>query len=137
MADAEGEAAAGHHPCTEDLASLVAAQLPHEQRPDDGGQPDGNVSTTLSLRFVPTDGRMYLIGGRVLLFAGSDEGDSVADFGSTATVTRVRVPDGVSFVSASGTNWNVEVVPEPGPVSLAGASLATLALLKRRARARG
>ena len=103
----------------------------------DGGLPDGDASLTLTLRFVPEPDRMYGIGAR-LFTVGGETGldDSEADFGSTATVTRVLVPEGVSFTAASGASWNVVThpVPEPSVALLCGAALATLTWVRRHER---
>lgn len=99
----------------------------------DGGEPDGNVDLALTLRFVPVPGRTYLVGARLQVAADGEEDDEGADFYSTAAVTRVVVPAGLSLASASGASWNVSV-PEPSPGMLLLAALGGLAAVRSRAR---
>lgn len=65
----------------------------------DGRQPDGSVDLTLTLRFAPVPGRTHLVGAALVLFGEGDEIGQRANFESTAAVTRVLPPAGVSFTS--------------------------------------
>jgi hypothetical protein len=98
------------------------------------GDPEGgSVDLTLTLRFVPVPGRMYRIGARLATETDGEADDEGANFESTASVTRVVVPAGLSFTSAAGASWNV-VVPEPTTGALLGlAGAAALGLVRRRA----
>jgi len=98
---------------------------------EDGGQPDGAVDITVTIQFVPTAGHTYIVGSRLFTQTHGEEHNESADFDSTAELTRVIVPDGVTFTPSSGFAWNVEV-PEPA----AGVLLAFGAAATGAARAR-
>jgi hypothetical protein len=97
----------------------------------DGGEPDGNADLTLTLSFVPVPGRTYLVAARLAVEAGGEHDQESADFESTARVTRVVLPGGVSFATAAGASWNSVVAEPAGPALLL---LAAGALLTRRRR---
>jgi hypothetical protein len=95
----------------------------------DGGEPDGSVDLTLTLSFVPVPGRTYLVGARLVLETHGQESDEAADFESTAAVTRVLLPAGVSLTS---TGAYTLAVPEPGAALLLAAAAGALALARLR-----
>lgn len=100
---------------------------------EDGGQADGEIDETFVLSFVPVAGRTYYLGARLAVTAGADgQGDSFADFDGTARLTRVLVPEGVSFTAASGVPYVVVVVPEPGTALLLALGAAALGFAARR-----
>ena len=84
-----------------------------------GGEPDGDVDLTLTLRFVPVPGRTYLVGARLAAGTSGEQDAESADFESTARVVQVVVAPGVSFTSSANASWNV-VVPEPPASALVG-----------------
>jgi len=117
---------------TEDTMFLFSgAQNPIIPFPE-GGQEAGQVDRTFVLSFVPVSGRMYLVGARLRVGAGDPGGDSFADFGGTAELTRVILPEGVSFTSDVDVAWPVEVVPEPGTAVLLALGTAALGFAGRR-----
>jgi hypothetical protein len=105
---------------TEEYASTNVA--PFLLPVDDGGKPDGSVDLTLTLRFVPVPLRTYLVVAALRLDAGYG---GKADFSSTAAVTRVVVPAGVTF---SSTGVYEVAVPEPGAALLLAAAAGALVL---------
>jgi hypothetical protein len=96
---------------------------------EDGGEPDGSVDLTLTLRFVPVPLRTYLVAAALVLGANGGEAATRADFSSTAAVTRVVVPPGVTF---SATGVYEVAVPEPGAALLVAAAAVALALARLR-----
>lgn len=96
---------------------------------EDGGEPDGDVDLTLTLSFVPVPGRTYRIGARLAVAAEGEESHEGANFESTAAVTRVLLPAGVSFTS---TGTYTLAVPEPGAALLLAAAAGALALARLR-----
>jgi hypothetical protein len=97
---------------------------------EDAGEPDGTVDVTLALRFTPVPGRTYLVGARLAAGTIPELSFSEADFDSTARVTRVVVPAGVTFSSAG--TYDVVPVPEPGTLSLVAAAVGGLAAARGR-----
>lgn len=96
----------------------------------DGGEADGNAELGFMLRFVPQPGQTYLVAARLAAStSGQLDGES-ADFESTARVTRVVLPEGITFTSAAGASWNA-VVPEPSSILLGAASALALAARRR------
>jgi hypothetical protein len=97
-----------------------------------GGNPEGgSADLTLTLRFVPVPGRLYRIGARLVTETDGEADDEGANFESTASVTRVVLPAGLSFTSAAGASWNT-VVPEPGSAALLALAGAVFARSRRR-----
>ncbi len=62
---------------------------------------------------------------------GTEIGSAVADFFGTATLTEVTVPDGLTLVSESGTDYSTNI-PEPTTLSLAIVLLMGIAIRPRR-----
>jgi hypothetical protein len=96
-------------------------------------EPDGSIDETVTLSFPYTAGKMLVLYAQLEARAGNGYQDSrVTAFSGNNGVVEIRIPAGAQLVSAEGAlaNYNV-TVPEPGAGLLAGASLATLALLTR------
>ena len=89
---------------------------------DEGGEVNGSIDLHVVMQFIPVPGRTYTVAARLVAGASSDLDSSIADFESTGELVRVVVPDGVSFSSAAGAQWNVEV-PEPSAAALLGLAL--------------
>ncbi|NWG40113.1 MAG: PEP-CTERM sorting domain-containing protein [Hydrogenophilaceae bacterium] len=86
-----------------------------------GTAEDGSVDWNFELRFHPVDGVTYTLASVLALTSSSsipeDSSDTYsagsADFDSTAALTQIILPSGVSFTSAAGASYNVTAVPEP------------------------
>lgn len=99
---------------------------------DDGGEASGSVDLEIVVQFIPIPGHTYIVAARMLAVAGGGgPGGQVADFESTSELIRVVVPEGVSFTSAAGAQWNV-VVPEVGAAWLVGLAAVAVAGARRR-----
>lgn len=114
-----------------DLVAGWAFQTP-EPGEDGGEVPDGSVDTVATFSFVPEPGATYVVQARLDvdstgLYTG---GATDAGFGSTAALVRVVVPEGVSFASAAGASYPVEV-PEPSAALLVVVALGSLSTLRR------
>lgn len=111
-------------------SAIFMTSLPGFIPVEDGGKPDGSVDVPVTLGFVPVAGRTYTVAARLAVATGGDEDAQYADFGSTAELTRIVLPTGVTFTSAAGASWNT-VVPEPAATALVAFGLAGLAAARR------
>lgn len=101
----------------------------------DGGNPDGSFDASFQLTFQPQANATY----RVLatLLAASEPAVNAADgptvdVFNTASITALRVPAGVGFVSAAGAEANYHVlVPEPRAALLLAAACFAVAICGR------
>lgn len=122
-------------------SSVVAPHIPS------GTSTTGSIDWTYEVRMQPVNGRIYTLAALLALnssisdlplISGTDTtpfgSSGEVDFNSTAALTEVVLPAGVSFTSAAGAAYNVTVVPEPQTwaMLLAGLGLVGVALGRRQ-----
>lgn len=125
------------------LAFDGAALVPHIAS---GTTKTGAIDWTYELRIQPVNGRVYTLAA--VLALGSSISDlpvilpsddttpfgsaGGVDFNSTAALTQVVLPAGVSFVSAAGAAYNVTVVPEADTWAMLLVGLGLVGMVLRR-----
>ncbi|MCA1979696.1 MAG: PEPxxWA-CTERM sorting domain-containing protein [Thiobacillus sp.] len=109
-----------------------------------GTSEDGAINWAFELSFIPVDGRTYTLASVLALTASIADVEHFgidptpfgtsgsADFDSTAALTEIILPAGVSMVSAAGASYNVTVVPEPETWAMLLAGLGLVGFATRR-----
>jgi hypothetical protein len=110
-----------------------------------GTSKTGSIDWTYELRIQPVDGRVYTLAALLGLSGsiadlplglGTDTtpfgSAGEVDFNSTAALTQVILPAGVTFTSAAGASYNVTLVPEAETWAMLLAGLGLLGLALRR-----
>lgn len=123
-------------PDVELLAGLTFTTTHWNGGPGDGeGDPAGSVDEVFTFSFVPEAGETYVMQARLdaRSVGRPTGGETQAGFDSTAALVRVVVPEGISFVSAAGADYTVQV-PEPAAALLLLAGGALLAARRGFAR---
>jgi hypothetical protein len=113
------------------LQIIVLPDGDHSQG-DGDEDPNGSVDIVVTISFVPEPGATYVVQARldVRSVGRYTGGHSHAGFDSTAEIVRVVVPEGTSFTSAAGADWNVQV-PEPAVALLVMLGLGVLVSRRR------
>ncbi|MCA1925049.1 MAG: PEP-CTERM sorting domain-containing protein [Thiobacillus sp.] len=111
-----------------------------------GTMENGTISWDFELRLSPVDGRTYTLASVLGLFASIADIEDIdrltdatpfgsaaaADFDSTAALTQIVLPAGVSVASAAGAAYNVTAVPEADTWAMLLAGLGFVGWAARR-----
>lgn len=130
----------------QDMAGIAFDYITFQPIVPSGTMENGTISWDFELRLSPVDGRTYTLASVLGLVASIADVEDIdpftdptpfgsyaeADFDSTAALTQIVLPAGVSVASAAGAAYNVTAVPEADTWAMLLAGLGFVGWAARR-----